>query len=331
MRVRVLVLDGVLDSGLAAVLDALHAAQELGQKVGRSALKIDVERVAVGGQARSALGWAMSMADARHVKTDADVVIVPAMATRTPESVLVALGRDDVREAFDLLNQWSDRANRVATAGSGTFVLAGSGLLDRQQATTSWWLAPLFRERFPQVKLDQTQVVVFSGKTVTARAALAHVDLVLALLRSTSFAVAQVVERYLDDDRGGDSGNEARAELGDGLAGAFERLVRAQLNERFDLEEIAHRLATTPRTLERRVKDAFGVTPVAMVQNLRVERAVDLLQTTSASIDEIATMVGYSEGVTLRALLREKLGRGVRELRSSTMGLLSPGRTGPEG
>ena len=124
--VRVLVLDGVLDSGLEVVLDALQAAQELGQQVGRSALKIDVERVAVGGQARSALGWAMSMADARHVKTDADVVIVPAMATRTPESVLVALGRDDVREAFDLLNQWSDRANRVATAGSGTFVLAGA-------------------------------------------------------------------------------------------------------------------------------------------------------------------------------------------------------------
>ena len=42
-------------------------------------------------------------------------------------------------------------------------------------------------------------------------------------------------------------------------------------------------------------------------------------------------MVCYSEGVTFSALLRKKLGRGVKELRNSTMGLLSPGRTGPEG
>ncbi len=34
-----------------------------------------------------------------------------------------------------------------------------------------------------------------------------------------------------------------------------------------------------------------------------------------ASVDQIAAEVGYTEGVTLRALLRRKLGRGVREIR----------------
>jgi transcriptional regulator GlxA family with amidase domain len=59
----------------------------------------------------------------------------------------------------------------------------------------------------------------------------------------------------------------------------------------------------------------LGKSPLAFFQDLRVERAVHLLQTTSASVDQIADQVGYADGVTLRTLIRRKLGRGVRELR----------------
>lgn len=39
------------------------------------------------------------------------------------------------------------------------------------------------------------------------------------------------------------------------------------------------------------------------------------LQTGNDSIEKIAASVGYSDGVTLRSLLRRKLGKGVREIR----------------
>jgi transcriptional regulator GlxA family with amidase domain len=44
---------------------------------------------------------------------------------------------------------------------------------------------------------------------------------------------------------------------------------------------------------------------------------VQLLRTSHASVDQIGAEVGYAEGVTLRALLRRRLGRGVREIRRS--------------
>jgi transcriptional regulator GlxA family with amidase domain len=61
----------------------------------------------------------------------------------------------------------------------------------------------------------------------------------------------------------------------------------------------------------------LGKTPLSYFQDLRVERALHLLRTGTESVDQIAARIGYADGVTLRSLLRRKLGRGVRELRSS--------------
>jgi methylphosphotriester-DNA--protein-cysteine methyltransferase len=66
----------------------------------------------------------------------------------------------------------------------------------------------------------------------------------------------------------------------------------------------------------RRLRTVLGKSPLEYFQDLRVERAVHLLQTSNSSVDRIAAEIGYSDGVTLRTLLRRKLGRGVRELRS---------------
>ena len=63
------------------------------------------------------------------------------------------------------------------------------------------------------------------------------------------------------------------------------------------------------------MQDVLGTTPLAYVQSLRVERAVHLLKTTNASVDEVATRVGYADGVTLRTLLRRRLNQGIKEIR----------------
>jgi transcriptional regulator GlxA family with amidase domain len=60
----------------------------------------------------------------------------------------------------------------------------------------------------------------------------------------------------------------------------------------------------------------LGKSPLAYFQDLRVERAKSLLHGSGLDVEAIAAEVGYSGGHTLRMLLRERLGRGVRQLRA---------------
>jgi transcriptional regulator GlxA family with amidase domain len=95
----------------------------------------------------------------------------------------------------------------------------------------------------------------------------------------------------------------------------FERWVRARLADRFTIDDAAKAIGASKRTLARRMESVVGKSPLEFVQSLRVERAVHLLKTSSASVDEVASKVGYADGATLRVLLRRELNVGIRELR----------------
>ena len=95
----------------------------------------------------------------------------------------------------------------------------------------------------------------------------------------------------------------------------FERWARTRLADGFSLDEAAKAVASSKRTLARRMQAVLGKSPFSYFQSLRVERAVHLLKTSDESVDEIAARVGYADGVTLRTLLRRQLGHGIREIR----------------
>ncbi len=98
----------------------------------------------------------------------------------------------------------------------------------------------------------------------------------------------------------------------------FEQWSREHMAQGFSLTEAARAVGASERTLARRLQRVLGKTPLSYFQDLRVEHAAHRLRTSRASVDTIAAEVGYADGVTLRTLLRRKLGRGVRELRGST-------------
>jgi transcriptional regulator GlxA family with amidase domain len=316
MRIDVLALDGVFDLGLAAVLDVFETANELIQLSGLAVQPFDVRTVGVRRRVRTAHGLQVPLrAVGRAVP---DCVVVPAIGYKMPRQLESALARPDVADGAALLRQWARRGATMSAACIGTFVMAESGLLDDQRATTTWWLAPFFRQRYPRVLLDESNMVVRSGRFVTAGAALSHVDLALWLVRGVSPQLASLTARYLIvDSRPSQSAYALTDHLvhSDPVVQRFESWARSRLPRGFSLDDAAKAVGASKRTLARRLQSVLGMTPLSYFQSLRVERAVHLLKTGNASVDEVAARVGYGDGATLRALLRRKVDLGIREIR----------------
>ena len=318
MRVHVLVLEGVFDLGLSAVLDAFQTANELLDASGSAIERFDVKTVAVRRRVRTSQGLLVPIQP--FDRRTPDCVVVPALGYKMPAPLEEALARADVQDATQLLRDYARRAATMAAACIGTFVMAESGLLNGHRATTTWWLAPLFRRRYPDVVLEDSSMIVNSGAFVTAGAALGHMDLALWLVRRVSPQLASLTAQYLIvDSRPSQSAYALTDHLvhADPLVRRFEAWARANLAQGFSLDDAAKAVGSSKRTLARRLDAVLGRSPLEYFQSVRVERAVHLLKTTRATVDEIAARVGYADGVTLRTLLRRRLHTGVKEIRVS--------------
>jgi transcriptional regulator GlxA family with amidase domain len=319
MRIIVLALDGVFDTGLATVLDAFQTANELAEMSGLASPRFDVTIAGMRKSVKTSQGLTVPVC-AAPMRSVPDWVVVPAIGYKMPGPLEKALARSDVSDAGKALRAWAKRGASTAAACIGTFVLAESGLLDHQDSTTTWWLAPLFRQRYPKVRVDESRMIVKSGKFVTAGAALSHMDLALWLIRQKSPKLAALTAKYLVvDSRPSQSAYILVDHFAhsDPLVERFESWARGRLKYGFSLDDAAETTGTSKRTLARRMQAVLGKSPLSYFQELRVERAVHLLKTTDESVDEIAARVGYTDGVTLRTLLRRQLGHGIKEIRRS--------------
>ena len=317
MHITVLVLDGVFDTGLAVLLDTFSTANELASAQGMKRPLFDVKLVGTQGRVRTALGLAATVEPLGTVRNP-DWVVVPALNTKQPERLVAALGRRDVGDAMGHLRTWQGRGIGVAGACIGSFLLAEAGLLDGREATTTWSLAPLFRQRYPDVRLDDSRMIVASKGVVTAAAMMGHLDLALWLVRQASPEMATLVARLMLIARRTSQAQYLIPDFqahADPLIERFERWARENLAKGFSLQDAADALGVTTRTLQRRTASVLGKSPLAFVQDMRVERAQHLISL-GDDLERIADEVGYADSATLRNLLRRRLGRGVRDLRA---------------
>jgi transcriptional regulator GlxA family with amidase domain len=312
VTVDVLVLTGASPASVAVTFEVFNTANRLSGMAGRPpafALR------ATGSGAR----LARSLVGGSDATGTPSVVVVPGLGFSDEDAFVSRLAARDAERARQALIAAADGGIAIAASCSAVFLVASAGLLADRRATTTWWLAPLFRRLYPDVIVDADALIVVDGKVTTAGAAMAQLDLSLALVaQHAGPKLADSCARYLLLDQRRSQARFTSVGIlanADDVVARAARWARSRLGDDFCVDQMAASVALGPRTFARRLEKFTGLSPVQFLQRMRVERAVDLIKTTRLPFDEIARQVGYEDPSTLRRVMRRQIGAGVRELR----------------
>ena len=311
--VDVLILDGASASAVGTTIDVISAANRI---IGTPSFDLRFvspeSRVTLRG---GLIAHAQPLARARP----RDVTVTPGLGVADANEITHRLAAADIAVAGRWLTRAHTRGADIAASCTAVFVLAGAGLLDRRRCVTTWWLGTELAHRAPSARVVIDEMVVRDGPIWTAGSAFAHIDLMLALMRHLGGAALadELASRLVADQRTSQAGFLIPSHLAasDETIAALESFVRSHLDHTHTLDSLAQWCGLSPRTLARRTSKAVGLSPLQLVQRVRLERALYLLRTTRTSLGEVAAAVGLADPATLHRLVKRHTGRSPGALR----------------
>jgi transcriptional regulator GlxA family with amidase domain len=306
MKIALLVEEGSASSSVAITLDMFRLAQRFQPEVGWQPHLF------------SSHGGLVRLADAMALETHRlpadlggyDAIILTGFSAESLEHIDERL-RTTWRSVITRLQKLPD-SPLVAASCFGTFVLAESGLLNGVPATTAWWYADAFRQRYPLVKLDSDKALVDSGRAVTAGAMTAHTDLALHILRRLGgVALARSISGIMLVDGARTSQRPFMSVQKDFSEPLIQNAIAwmcEHLAHPVSIDDLACAMHTSYRTLNRRFIDVTGMAPLAYLQALKIERAKELLEVSNSDFETITEKVGYGDTSSFRRLFKRTTG-----------------------
>ena len=310
LRIGILALEGCMMSSIASASDTLRVAQALADiRAPNSGLKLEAVLFGARGQERIRTSTGFDIGGLQpKPPEDIDLLLLPGVMHHSPQELSARVAA--MQPELELVRAMHLRGVEIAGTCSGSFLLAESGLLDGHRATCSWWLATEFRSRYPNVRLEADAMVIEDNGLTTAGGACSIQSLMMRLIaRAGGEELAQQTSRMLliDTERQSQAPYVSEALMAKprhSLSEKAEHFLQHQLHQDISVTQLAEHCGTSERSLLRHFRSHLGVTPVAHIQHLRVERAKALLETTHLSFDEIVERCGYSDSASFRKLFK---------------------------
>jgi transcriptional regulator GlxA family with amidase domain len=235
------------------------------------------------------------------------------------DTILIVGGANQAisKASLDLnLQAWlrinTPKAERVGSICSGALILAANSLLDDKKATTHWADLDQLSQNYPCVVVEQDALYCVDGNTWTSAGVTTGIDMALAMVGNDhSSKVMQEVASWLVvyAHRPGHQSqfSELLAAQNHHMFADIVVWLDRNLHKPIKVRDMAEKSAMTERTFYRRFTNEVGCTPSKFLENRRLFRGKQLLETGSV-IKSICTKVGYKSELGFRNAFEAKYG-----------------------
>ncbi len=289
---------------------------------------VDPLRAANRRAGKAVFSWHLTSPDGGEITLTSGIDITTTRLDSRPDfdALIVVAGFNLTELATpSLIRRLRDVAPRMRAIGGvdgGGWILARSGLLDNQTATTHWEDLEEFADVFPRINVVRDRFTI-SGKYFTTGGASPAIDMMLHLIRSRhgarlaeAVASAFIYETVQTPSAPQAPVSTARLQrTAPKVARAIE-IMGAALEDPPPSAKIAKMVGLSTRGLEMLFQKQIGQSPGAFFLSLRLQEARRLALDTASAVQVIALRTGFtSQAVFARAFKRD-FGMSVRDLRA---------------
>lgn len=211
------------------------------------------------------------------------------------------------------LRQFYKQGGEIVSFCSGAFVIASTGLLNNQQATTHWRYKQLFQKKFPNINFKDNVLFAQADRIYTSAGSASALDLGLSLIREDFGASVanQVAKRLVISSQreGGQAQFSENTEIIETnlLNGSLE-WAKKNCQSAISIEEMAERACMSRRSFDRHFRLNLGSSPKEWLIQQRVYLARQYLENSQAKMDQIAEQSGFGSAMNLRHHFAKILG-----------------------
>ncbi len=226
------------------------------------------------------------------------------------------------KEAIPYFKQLHEKGAGLASLCVGAFLLAETGLLDGKKCSTHWAHVQEFKDKYPQVEVEDGAVITEHDNIYSSGGASSLWNLILYLIEKFSDReTAVILAKYFALDIGRDSQSQFAIFRGqrnheDADIKTVQDYIEKHYDDKITIEMLANLVNMGRRTFERRFKEATNNTPIEYIQRVRIEAAKLFFEASRKNVSEIMFDVGYTDTKAFRDVFKKITGLSPIEYRN---------------
>jgi transcriptional regulator GlxA family with amidase domain len=300
-KIAVFAYDGVELLDVVGPLETFATASSLASGEAPYAVEIIAEEK---GMIRSSSGLIIEATHALHSISDVDTLLIAGGAA--VEAVCSQPG------VIESIVKHARSIRRIGSVCTGALLLAKAGLLDGRRTATHWNWCNRLAQLHPTVRVEKDPIFICDGNVWTSAGVTAGIDLALAMIEEDhgpklALRVAQELVMFRKRP-GGQSQFSIDLAAQSTRDDKMRRVQESMLENpaaNLSVEALAEQVQMSPRNFARVFKRETGHSPAEFAELARLAKARTCLESTIASIEEIAATCGFrSADVMRRVFLR---------------------------